>query len=325
MHDLVPARVINKIAELTGHRDIGLLESSLLKTVDHLLAPEWSAIYRVTGEHAAPPAFSTGLSLGEPLAEPVAASFADLTEMDGVISMPLLARTGQALGYVAIKRAGGLSDREQQMVIDIFRIYGNYSAVLRESQEDQLTGLLNRHTFDTELDRALEVARRDCRPVAGSAAPAPEKPVRVLLGEIDIDHFKRINDTYGHPYGDEVLLLIARLLRSNFRKSDLIYRFGGEEFVVIVVSEAHESATESFERLRRTIESHTFPQVGQVTVSIGVTEIRDVPIPVQLLGQADQALYYAKQHGRNRVFFYEDLVSRGEIEASRISGEVTMF
>lgn len=75
----------------------------------------------------------------------------------------------------------------------------------------------------------------------------------------------------------------------------------------------------TFERLRRSIENHAFPQVGKVTVSVGITEIRDTSIPVELLGRADQALYYAKTHGRNRVSFYEALVAGGELAAHHLS------
>lgn len=134
-----------------------------------------------------------------------------------------------------------------------------------------------------------------------------------FMGEIDIDHFKSVNDRFGHLHGDEVLVILARILQSTFRKTDLIYRFGGEEFVVIVYVDDRGDAEMTFERLRRSIENHAFPRVGQVTISIGITEIRDTSIPVELLGHADQALYYAKTHGRNQVSFYEALVASNEI------------
>jgi len=141
-----------------------------------------------------------------------------------------------------------------------------------------------------------------------------------FMGEIDIDHFKTINDRFGHLHGDEVLVILARILRSTFRKTDLIYRFGGEEFVVIVYVDDRKDAGTTFERLRRSIENHAFPQVGKVTVSVGITEIRNTSFPVELLGRADQALYYAKTHGRNQVCFYEALVASKEIEAYSHSG-----
>ena len=147
----------------------------------------------------------------------------------------------------------------------------------------------------------------------------------MFLGEIDIDHFKQVNDNFGHPYGDEVLLIVARLMQATFRKSDLVYRFGGEEFVVIVASEDEAGAMHSFERLRCAIAAHDFPQVGHVTISIGVTEIRDVAAPVQLLGDADQALYFAKKNGRNSVCFYEQLIESGALATHKISSDVTYF
>ena len=110
-----------------------------------------------------------------------------------------------------------------------------------------------------------------------------------------------------------MLVILARILQNTFRKTDLIYRFGGEEFVVIVYVDDRNDAEMTFERLRRSIEGHVFPQVGKVTVSIGITEIKETSIPVELLGRADQALYHAKTHGRNRVCFYETLLARNEI------------
>ena len=322
-----PFSIVSRIAEFTGHRDLGMLEIGLLKTIDELFAPDWSTIYHieVLSKQASVPEFSTALRAGEPVSEPFAATFDDLIDLDGVITVPILSRTRIVLGYLAVKRSGGLNAQEQQLAAELFRIYDNYLAVLREAQVDRLTGLLNRHTFDTQLERALGLARRECRAATAATHPGQTQPVRMFLGEIDIDHFKKINDNFGHLYGDEVLLLVANLMQRNFRKSDLVYRFGGEEFVVIVVSEHHSGAIESFERLRRTIEAYEFPRVGRVTISIGVTEIRDIAVPVQLLGHADQALYHAKNHGRNQVCLYETLIESGAIEVRESAGEATLF
>jgi len=327
MPTLIPSKILSKIADFTGHRDLGLLEASLLKTVDEMFAPEWSTIYRVEmpGDHASPPEFSSALEHGKPVTDPFAESFCDLLDLEDVVAVPILSRARLVLGHVAVKRKGGLNEQEQNQIAAVFRIYDNYLEVLREAQVDKLTGLLNRHTFDTQLEQALELARRGSRKSSNPSAADAGQAVRMFLGEIDIDHFKRVNDNFGHLYGDEVLLIVAQLMLRNFRKNDLVYRFGGEEFVVIVASDDLRGAIESFERLRKTIEEHPFPQVGQVTISIGITELRDAAMPVQLLGHADQALYYAKEHGRNQVCFYEDLVSSQSIIVKENSGELILF
>jgi diguanylate cyclase (GGDEF)-like protein len=330
MPELIAADIVQRIADFSCQRDSTGLEASLVATLDELLAPQWAALYRAEGNEAAPElacAMVAGKLLADPLDDPLPSllpdTFAALPLLPGVATLPIRTRSSALIGYLAIKRERGIGAHEKRIIADLLRIYDNTLALLREAQFDRLTGLLNRHTFDTQLDRVLEMARRTSR-----QRPSPDGRARVqrfFLGEIDIDHFKLINDHYGHLYGDEVLLLIARLLKSTFRKNDLVFRFGGEEFVVILVADDIERATLGFERLRRRIETYAFPQVGQVTVSAGLTEIGEADVPVQILGQADQALYYAKNHGRNRVCFYEALVDSGDLAPYSASEDVTMF
>ncbi|WP_306306215.1 GGDEF domain-containing protein [Methylomonas koyamae] len=114
------------------------------------------------------------------------------------------------------------------------------------------------------------------------------------IAMLDIDNFKRINDTYGHLYGDEVLLVFSQAMEKHFRYNDFLFRFGGEEFVVILnlVNQADAEAT--FERFRAAIERHRFPISGPVTVSIGLTHIDHLTLPIHLLDRADKALYQPK-------------------------------
>jgi diguanylate cyclase (GGDEF)-like protein len=229
------------------------------------------------------------------------------------------------IGYLLVQRAPELSLEEQALMTDLFRVYDNYLAVLRDSQVDRLTGLLNRHTFDDQLDRALGLIRRAYHENGSEKCnrKVGEFDGHFFMGAIDIDNFKTVNDRFGHLYGDEVLVILARILQSTFRKTDLIYRFGGEEFVVIVYVDGGGDAEMTFERLRRSIENHVFPRVGKVTVSIGITEIKDTSIPVELLGRADQALYYAKSHGRNQVCFYEKLVAEDQLPAPHTASGIS--
>ena len=128
---------------------------------------------------------------------------------------------------------------------------------------------------------------------------------------IDVDHFKLVNDKFGHLYGDEVLILIANQLQSSFRSQDRIFRFGGEEFVVLLRSITLDNAQKIIDRFRTNVEAHDFPQVGRVTVSVGFVSINAYEAPVIILGRADQALYYAKSHGRNLACHYDELVAKG--------------
>jgi diguanylate cyclase (GGDEF)-like protein len=130
---------------------------------------------------------------------------------------------------------------------------------------------------------------------------------------IDVDHFKRVNDSFGHLFGDEVLLRMGDLMRKTFRGGDRLFRFGGEEFVVILNAQDEALAATSFNRFRISVENHEFPQVGKVTCSIGFTAVTNRDVPTDVVGRADEALYYAKESGRNQVRCYERLVAEGAI------------
>lgn len=206
------------------------------------------------------------------------------------------------------------------MIHGIIEVYRNYQSLLDYSERDALTGLFNRKTFDEQFSR---YARN------GAGLNTPEKRHShsndQWLAVVDIDHFKLVNDRFGHVYGDEVLILVANLLRTSFRSNDRIFRFGGEEFVVLLRSADLENARVIFERFRQNIEEYDFPQVGRVTVSVGFTGTRQ-GAPVEILGHADQALYYAKQHGRNQVCFYEELMSDGSLQVADVAhNDVELF
>lgn len=151
----------------------------------------------------------------------------------------------------------------------------------RESLTDPLTGLTNRRGIERKL------------PEWGEA------PYAIL--SLDIDHFKDVNDTYGHDSGDIVLQAIATQMRLNFRPNDLLCRFGGEEFLILMPFTTIDEASIAAERLRSSIEKHKFDHIGHITVSIGVSHSELAPNFTMLLKQADMALYRAKNSGRNKI------------------------
>ncbi|MGE5384873.1 MAG: GGDEF domain-containing protein [Betaproteobacteria bacterium] len=195
----------------------------------------------------------------------------------------------------------------------IARLYGNHVKLLDYSELDSLTRLLNRKTFDETFDRLLLASGADSldedqedRRDAEDGEP--------WLGVIDIDHFKRINDNFGHLFGDEVLLRVAELMRKTFRTGDRLFRFGGEEFIVILNANGNDLAAKGFDRFREAVEAYEFPQVGKVTCSVGITGVSNTDVPTDVVGRADEALYFAKEHGRNQVHCYEALIAQGAIE-----------
>jgi len=160
------------------------------------------------------------------------------------------------------------------------------------SVTDELTGMYNRRYFFERLEEYLRAARRHRLPLS--------------LMMIDIDLFKRVNDTYGHPTGDRVLRTIADLIRSGLRASDISARYGGEEFVILLPYTDEAEAVRLAQRLLTTVSTHPFPlppEAGPMTISIGLSQL-DVEHPVSgetLIARADGALYQAKHGGRNQV------------------------
>jgi len=209
----------------------------------------------------------------------------------------------------------------------IVSVYRNFQNLLDYSERDSLTGLLNRKTFDDQLAKMLQASS------AEQEAPQPGQPERrqpleenkQWLAVVDVDHFKLVNDKFGHLYGDEVLILIANLMTSSFRSQDRVFRFGGEEFVVLLRSTTLDNAQKIIDRFRTNVETHVFPQVGRVTVSVGFVSISPFESPVNILGRADQALYYAKSHGRNQACHYDQLVSGGQLEAAASNDTAEFF
>lgn len=210
------------------------------------------------------------------------------------------------------------------MMEGILSVYRNYQNILDYSERDSLTGLLNRKTFDEKFSKLLSSSVPEGLPQDHVERRHHQTDsIGHWLAVVDIDHFKRVNDQFGHLYGDEVLILVANLLRSSFRAQDRVFRFGGEEFVVLLRSTTLADARKIFERFRTNVEHNEFPQVGQVTVSLGFASI-STESPVVILGHADQALYYAKENGRNRVCYYDELVSSGELR-SEVSNDTVEF
>jgi len=156
---------------------------------------------------------------------------------------------------------------------------------------DPLTGIANRRSFLHEGNELIK--RLDCEPV----------PTAVLL--IDLDHFKSINDRFGHAVGDRVLQLFAQIARETVRSCDLVGRLGGEEFAAVLYNAGREKALAFAERIRSSFAEAVSDMEGlpfAATVSIGLVANEDRPLDLAaLLGLADQALYHAKERGRNRV------------------------
>jgi diguanylate cyclase (GGDEF)-like protein/PAS domain S-box-containing protein len=166
-------------------------------------------------------------------------------------------------------------------------IFTDISSMMIQSNTDALTGIANRTHFNLIFEHALHTAQRG------------EGALSIVF--FDIDHFKNVNDTYGHLAGDEVLRHIARLVKSTLRQSDMVARWGGEEFILLLPNTSLDSAARVAENLRAIIEHETFDVVEHISCSFGVSVLRENETDDELLQRVDELLYQAKKRGRNRV------------------------
>jgi diguanylate cyclase (GGDEF)-like protein/PAS domain S-box-containing protein len=157
----------------------------------------------------------------------------------------------------------------------------------RLATTDILTGAYNRTVFDEIIAREMERVKRY------------KKSLSVII--FDIDHFKKVNDKFGHNVGDSVLKKIATIVKKTIRKVDYFIRWGGEEFVIISAETDKEHAYVLAERLRKGIENFTFNNLAQITISCGVAEFKKEDTENTLIKRADDAMYKAKRKGRNRI------------------------
>jgi diguanylate cyclase (GGDEF)-like protein len=178
-------------------------------------------------------------------------------------------------------------DRLMKTCSSIVSIMQERKALRRLSMTDKLTGLWNR----VKLDKLLVT----------QAATYYRHAETYCVMLLDVDHFKSVNDTHGHNVGDAVLIELANILQTSVRTNDIVGRWGGEEFMVLLSKSDAAKAEIVAEKIRNSIMHHDFPVVGNITVSIGICEVSQQVSILQMIDRADQALYKAKENGRNQV------------------------
>jgi diguanylate cyclase (GGDEF)-like protein len=320
--------LLDQLVSLTGIRDLELLETSLLQTLNGFIHPTGLALYKVSARGE----MRSQLVYGDDKCRVIRENFdvrSELTQAfqhhqaadksplqieveDGVLSVMTVMSSRSTTTYLVITSTAALRDMDSHVIDGMLQIYRNFCLLLQESQTDSLTGLANRKTFDECFSRVYELQPFDegeCTVDVDQRKSQTQTSYWIAM--IDIDHFKSVNDRFGHLYGDEVLILLAHLLKNALRNDDLVFRFGGEEFVLMIRCQGREEAAGLLERLRQSVERQDIPQVGQVTISLGATEMIRNTFAGTLLDYADKALYYSKQNGRNRLTFFEDMVIQG--------------
>jgi diguanylate cyclase (GGDEF)-like protein len=333
-------QLINSVAATTSIRDRDNLDQSIARLLFKFVGAHSVTLYRLVEDgpakqiirRAAIRKFSESSSAStlqgtEAFALASVPAWQECIDRESVVQCPgpeartmtLFPISGDrgSAGILAIDADAALPSRETELVRGILRIFQNHLALLDYGELDTLTGLLNRKTFEAHFEKLRQLLMHS----AGNGSV--REPSWLAL--LDIDRFKAINDGHGHLVGDEILLLVSQIMKRSFRGADQLFRFGGEEFLVVLDQACDAGALIAVERLRSAIEGHTFPQIGRVTMSAGYTRIVPQDIPTTCVERADAALYYAKAHGRNNVRNYEVLVAAGELKDRYKSGAVDLF
>jgi diguanylate cyclase (GGDEF)-like protein len=208
-----------------------------------------------------------------------------------------LSHEGEHLGELVFRRNQRFSEQEQSNLESLLAalLYPMrntllYRAATQSALRDPLTDTGNRIAMDQTLQREIELARRNLQPLS--------------LLMLDIDHFKQINDSHGHRAGDDVLKAVAASIKRQLRNVDMVFRFGGEEFLILLSSTSREAAAMIGERLRFAAQSEEYIADGRsigLTVSLGCSTLLPGESAESLLRRADNALYVAKREGRNRL------------------------
>jgi diguanylate cyclase (GGDEF)-like protein len=337
------------IIKLTDHRDRERLELTLCKALIDLLHIDRVVVSRVMSEEGVKrwlEVASLDARGGGKVTDPLRVDFALLRLLEDdrdrfrciqerdtverawageegprITHFPLFADSrNDDEGVVEIHSGNSLDKGRLEIVNDLVHVFRNMYNLLAYSDRDALTGLLNRKSLDDsfysavleEMDHGLE---GESRILEADVLPVSERRHRVppnyWLGTVTIDNFSAISDRNGHLIAEEVLLLVARIMNNTFRTYDRIYRFGAEQFAVLMHCPDEALVFAAFERFRVNLEKFNFPQVGRVTACAGFTRVAADDSPSTTLGRAERAVDYGQHNGRNLVFSHDDLVRKG--------------
>ena len=327
-HTQLPALLDNIIA-LTEVKDSDELELALMQMLLSISNVKKTTIYSagsiIRTKHALannqpiadsdviPVNMLTALATCLETAKP---SITHIDENEILTLFPLMNARQTTHAVIAIEQTNSLTNHG--LIMQILHIYHNFSTLMNENEHDSLTGLLNRKTFDLKINGIIADLSNNNEDLSNNS--------HIYLAILDIDHFKKINDMHGHLMGDEVLLLLSNIMRKNFRDKDLLFRFGGEEFVGIFQCADNDTIMHILNRFRKAIEDFNFPQVCKVTVSCGFTRIQALDLSSKVIDRADTALYHAKNNGRNLVCQHEQLIESGLLlEKQTSEGEIEFF
>ena len=337
--------VVDHIVQFTSQRDQELLSFSLLKSVNKMmlcthtmlvtLNSQGKVVSNMTFDGINCDIFKSCSSVTEKVLNAcermriAAIEEHNMRSEDKCVAIRSIYNNKKIQQFLVIELEDELTNVQLYVLSGILNIYNNFITLLNDAQTDELTGLANRKTFDSAISKVfdglnitppLDDGERRTNKLESDSIE------QQWLAIIDIDNFKYINDNYGHLYGDEILIELAQLIRTSFRFEDLQFRFGGEEFVVLLGAENKAKCFTILERFRKRVSNHRFSAGKLVTVSIGVVEFKRDVFHVTSIDYADKAMYQSKNNGKNCVTFFEDLLDKGVVKEIVIDGgEVELF
>ena len=322
--------ILDKLISLTSERESYALKSALEKTLRAIANISNTAVYsagdiirakhnHINSKQHFSDCGATPIDIVDRLfhcLETAKVASILLDENKKLTLFPLLCSKQNPIAVIKVEET--IEPPHDDLTVKILSIYHNFLSLMHDNERDTLTGLLNRKTFDSKIN----IITSDIQ----STSPNQDNSNFTYLAIFDLDHFKRINDMYGHLIGDEVLLLFSQQMGKNFRDKDLLFRFGGEEFVGIFQCPHDDTMLHIIDRFRTSIADFQFPQVGKITISCGFRKIHPFDLSSQMIDRADTALYHAKKHGRNAVYQHEQLVALGLLaEPKSNSGDIELF
>jgi diguanylate cyclase (GGDEF)-like protein len=304
-------QLLQSIVRITGRKDLPGLGKTLVEELQRLLGDAIALFNWINGEQGPYLRCQAHSSNYQESPDAMTAlqqclETHQIVHFKGCTVFPLIEHD-QVTWALCIHNAH-IKPQQEEIIHAFMRVFRNYLEIIHDSEHDHLTGLSNQRQFNRRMAEILSSERNRRR---------SDRATSFVLAVLDIDHFKQVNDTLGHIFGDSVLMALAAKIRDHFREDDLLFRYGGEEFAILLCNIDEETALGILERFRARIADTPISGGISISVSIGITGISPErqQRPERVVEEADMALYYAKEHGRNAVFGYSRLVEDGRITA----------
>lgn len=324
-----PEAILDSVVQLTEQRQLDSLAESLVSTVSQMLSIDEVCILDVDkltkrkgGLDGQRNVSSASLAVSVKLCIEQQREICFSNGLHQELAVPII--INDKLTKVLLVSAPLLTEQDRVLLRGFAKVYENYFHIVVESETDSLTNLLNRKAFLPQLYSSVEIACDLLQEQAQASQDADEE-LKLWICIFDIDYFKKINDTFGHLYGDEVLLQVSALMKQVFSAQDLMFRFGGDEFVILPSPRSRRALIELCQEFTQNLAQLQQERLGGIRISMGIVGIDPRVDPGTLLNQADNALYFVKGNGRNQVAFYGQLLAEGKLEGPQIEDDIELF